>query len=245
MKKFNLINTALLLVFALTLSFITISCVNGFTYEKGNGNITKQDRTVNSFNSIEVSGGYTIYLKQDSTQSLAVEADDNLQSLIITKVENGKLIIKNTESIRGSKPINIYLSAKSIKDISVSGAADIKGSGKFKMKELNFEISGSGDINMDVELQKLTYDCSGASKLNLTGTVETVDATISGAADINAFDLIAKSFTLSSSGAGKANINATENLVIETSGAATVRYKGNPKNISQKNSGVSSIHKVE
>ena len=102
------------------------------------------------------------------------------------------------------------------------------------MKELNFEISGSGDINMDVDLQKLTYDCSGASKLNLTGTV-----------DINAFDLVAKSFTLSSSGAGKANINATENLNIETSGAATVRYKGNPKNISQRNSGVSSIHKVE
>ena len=77
MKKINLIKTALLLVFALTLSFITISCVNGFTFEKGNGNITKQDRAVSHFNSMEVSGGYTIYLKQDSTQSLAVEADDN------------------------------------------------------------------------------------------------------------------------------------------------------------------------
>jgi len=245
MKKNILFKTALLLLFALTLTFITISCVNGLNFERGNGNITKQQRSVSPFNSIEISGGYTIYLKQDSNQSLAVEADDNLQSLIITKVEGSKLIIKNTESIRGSKSLNIYLSVKNIKDISVSGAADIKGSGKFKMNELNFEISGSGDVNMDVDLQKLTYECSGAGKLNLTGTAETVDATISGAADINAFDLVAKSFTLSSSGAGKANINATEKLDIETSGAATVNYKGNPKSISQRNSGVSCIHKVD
>ena len=245
MKKNNLIKTALLLVVAFTLSFITISCVNGLNFEKGNGNITKQVRTVNQFNSIEVTGGYTIYLKQDSIQSLAVEADENLQSFIITKVEGNKLIIENKENIRSSKSINIYINVKNIKDINVSGSADIKGSGKFKMNELNFDISGSGDVNMDVDLQKLNYECSGAGKLNLTGTAENVFAKVSGAADINTFDLVVKNYTLKSSGAGKANINATEKLDIDISGAVSVNYKGNPKSINQKNSGICSIHKVE
>jgi len=245
MKKINHFLAAAFTAVLITMSIMMNGCIYGLNYEKGNGNIVKQTRTVSSFNSIDISGGYTVYLKQDSVQSLSVEADDNLQPLIITKVEGNKLIIKSEGSIRGSKSLNIYISAGNIKDIDISGAVDIKGTGKFKMDELNIEISGAGDIDMDVELRNLSFNCSGAGKLNLSGTAENVTAELSGATDINAFDLIAKSFTLSSSGAGKANVNATEKLDIETSGATTVKYKGTPKSIRQKNSGVSSIQKVE
>lgn len=225
--------------------FTTIAgCINGLNFEKGNGKITKQQRTISSFSSIEISGAYEVYLTQDTAPSLSVEADENLLSLIITKVENNTLIIENKENIRGSKPIKVFVNTSEIKNIDISGSVDLKSTDNFKTNELNIDISGLGNIDLKVELQKLSIDCSGSGNINLSGTADNINAELSGAANIYAYNLTAKTFTLSSSGAGKANLNVTDKLDIETSGASTVNYKGNP-NINQRTSGASSIHKVE
>jgi hypothetical protein len=244
MKKAILLSLASLLVIAVSITvFAFSSCINGLTYEKGNGKITKQDRNVSTFNSIEISGAYSVFVKQDSVQSVSVEADENLQSLIRTKVENNKLIIENEKNIHGSKDLKIYISVADLNDISISGDVELSSDGKIKTKEMNVDISGVGKLNMIVELQSLSIGCSGSGKLNISGTADNVNADLSGASDINAFDLAAKYFKLSSSGAGKANINVSDKLDIDISGASTVNYKGNPS-ISQDISGVGCVRKA-
>lgn len=59
---------------------------------KGNGNvITKERMVADSFDHIEVCRGLDVYLTQNQTESLSVQADENLQDLIIRNVEGTTL----------------------------------------------------------------------------------------------------------------------------------------------------------
>ena len=80
---------------------------------KGNGNVTTTDRELNgNFTAIEVSRGLDVYLTQGETEGIRVQADENLQEIIIAKVENGVLNIYAEESISSaaSKKIMVNLS---------------------------------------------------------------------------------------------------------------------------------------
>jgi hypothetical protein len=242
MKRSTQILTALSLVFSTLIIILAAGCINGLTCEKGNGKIKTEERKIAAFNAIEVSGAYNIVLKQDSFTSVSVEADENLQPLIITKLEGNKLVIKNNKSICSSKELKINITNPDIKNISMSGAVDLKTTNTFKSRELTIDVSGMADMTLDLNVQNLDISCSGSCDLNLKGSAENVKADLSGAADIKAFDLVTKKFKLSSSGAGSANVNVSEKLDVEISGAASVNYKGNPS-VSQSISGAGTIHK--
>ena len=61
---------------------------------KGSGNVTTENRRVEgTFKSIEVSNAIDLVIEQSKNTSISVEADDNLQQHITTKVENSVLIV--------------------------------------------------------------------------------------------------------------------------------------------------------
>lgn len=242
MKKIATL-TSLIFLFASTCILFT-GCIDGLTCEKGNGTIIKQDRKIKAFNQLEVSGAYTIVLKQDSVTKVSVEADENLQSLITTKNEGTKLIIENKKSICGSKDLIVYITTPDIKSIDLSGAVEFNSINNIMSDELGLYISGAAEMDINISLNKLKIVCSGSGKLSLKGKADEVNALLSGASDINAYELATKNFNLSSSGAGKASINVSEKLDVEISGAATVYYKGNPE-VTTDISGVGIVNKVK
>jgi hypothetical protein len=215
-----------------------------FACKKGDGKVIKQERKLTAFNAVDISGAFNVVLCQGSPASLYVEADENLQSIIITKVVNKKLIIENEESICESKALKICITAPGIESISISGSVDLKSKDTLKAKKFKIEVSGIGNIGLTVSVEKLTIDCSGSATILLNGKAGDVDAEISGASTINAFGMMAENFQLASSGVGKANLNVTNKLDVDISGTASVRYKGNPK-VKQEISGVGSLEKVE
>ena len=243
MKK-NRIQSSLFLFFASVCIVLLTGCIDSITCEKGNGTIIKQDRKITSFNKLEVSGAYTIVLKQDSVASVYVEADENLQTFITTKVEKNKLVIENKKSVCGSKDLIVYITTPELKSIDISGAVELNTTNNFKADDLGLYLSGAAEMQMNVSLNKLKLVCSGSGKLSLKGKSDEVDALLSGASDISAYDLLTKRFNLSSSGAGKASINVSEKLDVEISGAATVYYKGNPE-VTTDISGVGVVNKVK
>jgi len=73
----------LISAFLVTLLMLTGCNVIG---EIGSGNVIRQERKVSSFNGIEVSGVFHVDLTQGTTNSVIVEADDNLMDIIRTEV---------------------------------------------------------------------------------------------------------------------------------------------------------------
>src|SRR5215510_10414819 len=85
-------------VMAVASTLLFSSCREIFAKRiRGNGNITTQSRSAGQFNGVEVSGNINVYAKQDSTPSIKVEADDNLQQYIEVRNEGDVLVIRSQE----------------------------------------------------------------------------------------------------------------------------------------------------
>jgi hypothetical protein len=223
--------------------FVIVSC--NVIGEIGSGNLIKQDRKVSSFNGIEVSGAFNVMLTQGTTNSVTVEADDNLMDLIKTEVRGNILVIDNKKPISGSKSLKVYITFTELKSIDLSGAVEVSSQNKLTLADLSISGSGSSDCKLDMDVQKLGIDCSGGSKLKLSGSAKDVNLDASGAVDLLAFDFPAENYKVEISGAGKAEINVSKELNVEISGAGNVRYKGNPTKNIQDISGAGSVKKVD
>jgi hypothetical protein len=236
-------NTTGIISAVLITLLIIVSC--NVIGEMGSGNVIREERKVSSFNGIDVSGAFDVILIQGTSNSVIVEADDNLMDLIRTEVRGNTLVIDNKKPIHHSKSLKLFITFTELKSIDLSGAVDIESQGKLTLPELAISGSGASDGKLDMDVQKLSIDCSGGSKLKLSGSAKDVDVEASGAVDLIAFDFPAETYKLSISGAGKADINVSKELNVDISGAASVHYKGNPTKNIQDISGAGSVKKVD
>lgn len=222
------------------LSTLLFSCISSID---GNGNVIKEERTVTSFNKIDISGGFEVILNQGKEEKLELEVDENLLELITTETKNNNLIIKSDKSIGDAKSLKLYITVVNLEDIDVSGAVELTNKGTFEGEILEIGVSGAGDIDLKLEVEELKMDMSGASETNLAGKAHHFEIEISGAGELNAEKLKTRNAIIDISGAGSAIVHAKKTLNIEVSGAGSVKYKGNPK-VSKDISGAGSVKKL-
>jgi hypothetical protein len=165
---------------------IGISSFGQWPWQKveGNGNLKKESRPASGYTAISSSGSWDVMVAYGESNSIQVEADENLLEYISTKVENGKLSIKTTKNVnlRTKNRITIYVSLTRLTGISLSGSGDIIGEGKFSNDgNTDFSVSGSGSIKMTVnKLGKVEVGVSGSGNVRLSGSANSVEARISG-----------------------------------------------------------------
>ena len=128
----------------------------------------------------------------------------------------------------------------------MSGACDIIGDTKISNNDrLNLQVSGAGDIRMEVDVPVVTADISGSGSVNLRGKTRDFSCDLSGAGHARCFDLLSENTTIDISGAGDAEVYASMKVDAEVSGAGTVKYKGDAATVNQKVSGAGSVRKVD
>ena len=240
MRQFFIVAVSSLLVFS--------SCREIFAKRiRGNGNITTQNRSAGQFNSIDVSGSIDVYARQDSSYSIKVEADENLQQYVETVNEGSVLRIKTEEgfNLRSSRQIKVYVSSPMFQKFEASGACNIFSQGKISSSSaINFDLSGSCDVTMDVNAPKIAAEASGACSLKLRGEVKDFHVRGSGSTDIKSLELLAENVDLDISGAGDADVYASVKLSGTISGAASVNYKGSAQTDIH-TSGATSVKKID
>lgn len=211
----------------------------------GSGHIISKEQSVGSFNGVDVGGAMEVHVKQDATQSVKIEADDNLVQYIEVYTEGSTLKIhpRNGYNLDPSREIIVYVSAPAFKGIGVSGASKIIGDNAISGNDgLTLDASGASKIMIELSGGNVGGDVSGASSINLKGSVSKVDFQASGASHINAYELVADDAVADVSGASSMEITANKTLKAEASGASHVRYKGSA-NVNSNTSGASSVNK--
>lgn len=188
----------------------------------GSGNTVSEKRDLNEFSGIDVSGAFEVEVVSQKDFRVEIEADDNLLSQIKTEVRSGILRISSEDDIKTKNSIRIRISAPDIDRIEVSGAT------KFSL--------------VDLKNDELKLDISGVSKVKLSGVTGNLSAEISGASHVDAENLKAATATIEASGASHVEVNVSEELVADASGASKINYSGSPKNTRKNSSGVSSIN---
>ena len=222
------------------LIFSLYSCINTVD---GDGNVVTEERTVNTFNKIDISGHFEVFIKQGKQENVEIETDQNLLQLIETETKKNTLYIKSKEPIGNAKSLKLYITVVQIEDIDISGAVELISKGTIVSDELEIDISGAADVNLDIEVEQLSMDMSGASETSLKGKAKEFNIELSGASDLQAEKLKTQHTSIDISGAGNAKVFAKKTLNVEVSGAGSVQYKGNPK-ITKDISGAGSVKKL-
>lgn len=233
-----------LILFIAGISLILLSSCR-LTCVRGSGNQISETRKVGDFTRIDVSGEFKVNLKQDSSSSLTIMADDNLLKYIKTSVNGDKLRIYTKKNICGSGELVVNVGVRNLNEVDASGAVSVASNGKITTGDLRFNLSGATKVTMDLNAANVSTEGSGATKINLTGQASSHNIDLSGAGKVNAFDFVVGNYNIETSGATKCQINVLNSLTVHTSGASSIQYRGNPKTINNDKSGASSIKKVD
>ena len=213
----------------------------------GNGIIKNDIRSVTGYHSIDVSGAIDVYVKQDSSQSIKVETDENLLEYIVVREEGGilKIYPQDNYNLRPSGTIKVYVAGPDLRRFEASGACDYYSENKITNSgSIAIDLSGSSDAKMELNAPKITADVTGAGKLTLKGETKELNIDGTGSSDFKCFDLMAENVDIDITGAGDAEVFASVKLDVTVSGAGSVRYKGNAS-VNQKVSGAGTVRKAE
>jgi len=234
------IRLSLVLLCVLGISSCIIS--NG---RRGNGKITKQDRTVSEFNSIMVNGVFNVFLKQSDVNSVSVEADENLQDLIEVNANGGVLTLdlKTHENISKSSKMNIYVSFKNLKDLNIDGVGDLDCENRLNVDQLVVVTSGVGKTHLNLNCRTLALKSNGVGDVRLVGSAEVATIHNEGVGAIKAAEFIVQDLNVTNTGVGNCDVDAEKQITIENSGVGNVKHSGNAIVSMQKNDGVGSVEK--
>jgi len=236
-KKVQIIAGSLMIIL---LSMCNIDAHFGL---KGSGKVVEQERSLPIFSAIEASGGINVYISQGESQKVVVVTDDNIQPLVLTKVENNVLkVFLDKWSVRAST-LKILITIKDIKSVSCSGGTDAYSESPIIVSSLQINLSGGSDANFNLKADEISGSMSGGSDLMLKGTSGTLKIEASGGSDCKAFDLITSKADVSASGGSDIFITVNEELIASASGGSDIKYKGNAKIIKSESSGGSDIIK--
>jgi hypothetical protein len=189
--------------------------------------ITIQERNLAPFDAIEVGGAFTVILSQGDQQIVKVETNEDLQSRVVTEVEDNVLQI-SSKGMHNPGKMNVYIAVKQLHSLNVSGAASVKGENKLTSDNLRIETSGAAKADLTIETAKLTTEVSGAADLKLAGSATLHYSELSGAAQLKALDLLTSTSTMDISGAAEGRITAKDQIIADVSGAGKLTYYDEP-----------------
>ena len=224
------------------ITFTVTGCIiviNGKSVQ-GTGNMLIDEREVSEFQKVHLKGSGNVFLSLGEKQSLIIKTDDNIMPLIETDVSGKKLTISHGKHQLRPTVFEVFITVKNLEDVTISGSGDVHGKDRFAADAFFAEISGSGDMDLEVETGMLESKISGSGSIQLSGKAEVYTVSISGSGEINAFDVQTKTVSVKISGSGNCRVYATESLDAKISGSGDVYYKGRPQ-INTKISGSGSL----
>lgn len=238
-------STLIKIIVATVLSLTLFSCnfdLNLSTGVRGNGNVITEERTISEdFSTIKATEGLDVYLTQSDNESIVVEADENLQELILTEVEDGVLKIHTKENIGNATSKKVKISFKDISSIISTSGSDVYSTNTITVEKLTLKSTSGSDIKLDVNTSVLNCSSTSGSDIMLTGKTIKLIAEATSGSDIKAADLIAESSEVKATSGADITVNTSKELTARATSGGDVKYYGNPEKVDTKDSPSGSI----
>ncbi len=216
----------------LLLSVTLLSCNDHFIGIHGSGNISKEKRNTEApFTAIVSDSGVSVIVAQESTASIEVETDDNIQQYITTKIENGTLYIKVEGSINTQSPINVSVKMPSINGLEASSGSTIHSKDRLKGMSLSLKTSSGSKIEVAIEFEKVTCDASSGSSIAISGKALSIQTSSSSGSEIDAKELAANEIVADASSGSFTKVKPIIKLNGTASSGSTITYYQSPKTL--------------
>jgi hypothetical protein len=141
-------------------------------------------REVEKFTALEVSGLVEVIITQASKQTLEIKVSGMPITDVVTKVENETLII-TTKGFHSGESVKVFVNYNHLNSISTSGSAELTGTNIVNTQQMSVTTNGAGDIkNLAIKADALTVSINGSGNANLDVEVESIDIEMNDAGDL-------------------------------------------------------------
>ncbi len=194
--------------------FVTLLLIIGCGSEsdgscvQGEGPVVSETLTLGALTGIDFQAVGDVVVVQAKTQEVVVRGEQNVLDRLNQDVMDGVWDIGFIDCVENIEALEI--------DITVPVLSSV-------------ELSGAGDITVEMDTDAIDTIHSGSGGIELSGTSTTHQITLSGTGDVNAFELLTEETSVILSGVGSARVSASELLTVVLSGTGNVFYKGDPE----------------
>jgi hypothetical protein len=225
MKKSTLLTSLLALLLMVS---------TGISAQKvtGKGPVVTQKVKMSDITEIGLGISADVYLSQGSSQSIEIKGQQNIIDLIKKEAKNGSWDIEfpKNSRVKMSEKLEIYITLESIEALNLGGSGSFIGQNEFtNLKDVDFNIGGSGSIKLDLQADDLSCNIGGAGSIHLEGSAEKIDVNIGGSGSVEAEELSVDQAEVNTAGSGSVSIDVKNTLTATIVGSGGVRYKGDPK----------------
>jgi hypothetical protein len=144
-----------------------------------------ESREVEKFTALEVSGLAEVIITQASQQQLVIKVSGMPISDVVTKVENEKLII-TTKGFHRGESVQVFVNYNQLNSISSSGSAQLTGTNTLVTQHMLITTDGAGDIiDLAIKADELTVSINGSGNANLDVDVNSINIEMNDAGDLS------------------------------------------------------------
>lgn len=198
---------------------------------QGNGKLVTRDIPVHSFDALKASGIYELRLSQGNTESVKIEADENLMDLFQVRNEGSKLVIdmKKMEhkNLNIKDKMRVYVTFKNLKTLELSTIGNVNAEAAMNFDNLEVTNKSVGNVNLNLTANKLEFRNSSVGNVKLSGKAQDAAFHNSGVGSLHAGNFVVQTINIENTGVGSAEVNAEKNLKVKDSFLGKVRNKGN------------------
>ena len=236
------IATQKILTFLLITALFSSCAVDMFNRVNGNRNVVTEDRSTKEyFTKIKVSTGLDLYISQGSTNQITVEADENLQDIILTEVNDGILIIYSKKNIWKAKARKVYVTIKNLEAIIATSGSDVYTNEALEVNNLNISATSGADIHVSVDADTIETKATSGSNIEVSGASNNHISKATSGASIDAYQLRSKNVTVKVTSGANINVYASESIDAKATSGGDIDFKGSPKKVNKKTSSGGSV----
>lgn len=176
---------------------------------EGSGSVRAEDRPVQGFDRVELATSGALTLTQSGSESLRIEADDNILPLLTSEVRGGTLVL-------GVRPNTSFSNASIAYTVTVASLEAV-------------DVSGSGTATLlDVGTSALSVAVSGSGTVTSSGRADDLSVQIAGSGGFDGADTASRTATVDISGSGAVVVRVSDRLTASIAGSGSVEYIGSP-----------------
>lgn len=208
--------------------FIDFDDNDVFGCTRGEGDVIRKEITLSSFHSVELTNAADVFVRQGPEQEIEVEGQANIIDLLNRNISGGTWRINFEDCVISARDLKIFISIPDIESLSITGSGDIFGENEFVGRDMEFRITGSGDMDVFADAIRMDVRQTGSGDLHLEGFTNELDLVMTGSGDFEGFGLESDNCDVTLTGSGDAEVNVNDILDVRITGSGDVYYRGNP-----------------
>ncbi len=199
-----------------------------FNCEKASGPSVFKELIVDDIRGFKLDICADVLIRQGDIQFIEVEGQENVVDLIELDVQDGIWDIELDKCVKDLGDLNFNITLPAFEYMELLNSGNLKSLDIIEGDHIELKIKGSGEMDLELDVNSLKTKISGSGNMELGGFVDEMELKISGSGDIEAFDLECNFAEVEISGSGDVECTVFDDLEVDISGSGNVYYRGQP-----------------